>query len=27
MVSGKVGNPLEARYWSTTPYLLGDARP
>jgi len=24
MVSHKMANPLEARYWSTTPYLLGD---
>lgn len=24
MVSHKVANPLEARYWSTTPYLHGD---
>ena len=24
MVSHKIANPLEARYWSTTPYQLGD---
>jgi hypothetical protein len=24
MVSHKIANPLESRYWTTTPYLLGD---